>query len=171
VTGHARRIDQQSPEHTLRYRVVTGEIVRDQWPALFSLYGSSELRAWIAAVVGVPHLFTSSHLRSAININAMGEPGEIYRWHTDAVGFTLLLYLSQSAREDGGALELRTPGGAEVRATLPAPGTIVLMDGTRCMHRVSPILRRHERISIPMVFTPDHDHQRPPGLDEYLYTQ
>jgi len=30
-------------------------------------------------------------------------------------------------------------------------------------------LRRHERISIPMVFTVEPHHQRPQGLDDYLY--
>jgi hypothetical protein len=167
VRRHARRIEQQSEEHVLRYRVVTGDVVRADWPELFAIYESPSLRAWVAAVAAVATTFTSSHLQSAININALGEPGEIYRWHFDAAGFTLLLYLSDSVEEDGGALEMRVSDA--VKVMLPAAGTAVLMDGTRCMHRVSPILRRHERISVPMVFAPTADHQRPAGLDDYLY--
>jgi hypothetical protein len=169
VRRHARRIDQRSEEHVLRYRVVTGEVVRAEWPNLFAVYESPGLRAWVAAVSGVAATYTSSHLQSAININALGEPGEIYRWHFDAAGFTLLLYLSDSSTEDGGELEMRADD--YVQTMLPTAGTVVLMDGTRCMHRVSPILRQHERISIPMVFTADANHERPAGLDDYLYDQ
>jgi len=147
----------------LRYRVVTGAGVRSEWPELFAIYQSSELRECVPAV------FNSSHLRSAINVNAMGEPGEIYRWHHDAAGFTLLLYLSDSREQDGGALELRPPGATAAMSWLPVAGTVVLMDGTRCLHRVAPIAQPHERISIPMVFTTDPNDERPAGLDDYLY--
>ncbi len=169
VKQRGRRIEQQSAEHVLRYRVVTGEEVRSEWPELFAIYQSSELREWVAAVAGVPAVFNSSHLRSAINVNAMGEPGEIYRWHHDAAGFTLLLYLSDSREQDGGALQLRPPGAAAAMSWQPVAGTVVLMDGTRCLHRVAPIAQPHERISIPMVFTTDPNDERPAGLDDYLY--
>ena len=178
VERHARRIEQQSSsrEHVLRYRVVTGDIVRAEWPELFAIYESAELRGWVAGMAGVATMFNSSQLRSAININALGKPGEVYRWHFDAAGLTLLLYLSDSTEADGGALEMRPPGSdkerlaeAAVQQMLPTSGTVVLMDGTRCMHRASPVLRQHERISIPMVFTPTPDHDRPAGLDDYLY--
>ncbi|MDP9267109.1 MAG: 2OG-Fe(II) oxygenase [Acidobacteriota bacterium] len=167
VQRHARPIEQRSGEHVLRYRVVTGEVVRTEWPELFAMYRSAELREWVAAIAGLPTVFNSSHLQSALNINALGEPGEIYRWHHDAAGLTLLLYLSDSRKQDGGALEMRASGAVETM--LPTAGTVVLMDGTRCLHRVSPIVRRHQRISVPMVFTPDPDHERPAGLDDYLY--
>jgi hypothetical protein len=166
---HARRIERQSALHLLRYRVVTGDVILAEWPELFATYHSSELRDWVARIVGVPTMFPSSHLRSAININVMGEPGEIYRWHTDASGHTVLLYLSDSREDDGGSLEIRAPGAAATIRMAPAAGALVLMDGTRCVHRVSPILRHHERISIPMVFSAAAEQQRPADLDEYLY--
>jgi len=169
VEWHARRIAQESAEHVLRYRVVTGEVIRTEWPELVELYQSAKMLAWIAAVAGVPAIFTSSHWQSALNINALGEPGEVYRWHTDAAGFTLLLYLSSSEPDDGGVLELRPPGLNKTVRIVPSAGTIVLMDGTRCLHRASPIVRRHQRISMPMVFTTEPNHQRPQGLDDYLY--
>jgi hypothetical protein len=48
----------------------------------------------------------SPHLESAININVLAQEGDVYRWHLDAVAYTLLLYLSDSHIDDGGALEL-----------------------------------------------------------------
>jgi hypothetical protein len=172
VQQYARRIQQASAEHVLRYRVVTGDIIRTAWPELFALYESRELREWVSVISGTPAIFNSSQLRSAININALGEPGEVYRWHFDAAGFTVLLYLSDSTAEDGGALEIRPPSTGETAAIrmLPTSGTVVLMDGTRCLHRASPVLRPHERISIPMVFTATAEHGRPDGLDDYLYS-
>jgi len=168
IHKHAREVERQDGEHLLRYRVVTGEVIRREWPELFEVYESAVMREWVARVTGSPQIFNSSHLESAININAMGVPGEIYRWHTDAAGFTFILYLTDARDEDGGLLEVRPPG-ADVTTIRTAAGTGVLMDGTRCLHRVSAILRRHERISIPMVFTAEPHHQRPPGLDDYLY--
>jgi hypothetical protein len=170
VAQHAAKIDQRSPEHVLRYRVVPGDVVHEQWPELFALYESATLRDWVAQVTGATAIYNSRNLRSAVNINAMGEPGEVYRWHTDAAGFTLLLYLSDSAEGDGGELELRPPHALEVISFRPTAGAVVLMDGTRCEHRAAPILRPHVRISIPMVFATVADDTRPAGLDDYLYS-
>ena len=122
ASRHARRIEQQSADHPLRYRVVTGDVIATEWPELFASYQSSELREWVAAVTGVSTICPSSHLRSAININIMGEPGEVYRWHTDAVGVTLLLYLSNSREEDGGSLEMRAPDATTTTTLAPAAG-------------------------------------------------
>jgi 2OG-Fe(II) oxygenase superfamily len=169
IRGHARSIEHKDGEHVLRYRVVTGEVVRHEWPEIFELYESAAMRQWVARVTGSPEIFNSTHVQSAVNINAMGAPGEVYRWHNDAAGFTLLLYLTDASEEDGGMLELRPPGSVDVTAIRPVAGGGVLMDGTRCLHRVSAILRQHDRISIPMVFTAEPDHQRPQGLDDYLY--
>lgn len=164
---HARRIEQVSGEHVLRYRVVPGDVVCDEWPELFALFRAPQLAAWVAAVASVPAVFPSAHLRSAVNINVLGEPDEVYRWHTDAAGLTLLLYLSDSGDEDGGELELRAPDG--VVSWRPAAGAVILMDGTRCPHRVAPVRRAHERVSVPMVFVPGGEAARPAGLDDYLY--
>jgi 2OG-Fe(II) oxygenase superfamily len=166
---HARSIEQQSLDHPLRYRVVTGDVIATEWPELFATYQSSELRNWVAAISGMATVVSSPHLQSCININIMGEPGEVYRWHTDASGVTLLLYLSDSREEDGGSLQLRAPGASTPISMFPTAGTVVLMDGTRCLHRVSPIVGRHERVSIPMVFTPNPAESRPEALDDYLY--
>ena len=46
---------------------------------------------------------------------------------------------------------------------------IALMDGTRCYHSAAPVLRPISRLSIPMVFPVSREHERPEGLDDYLY--
>src|SRR5436305_14969499 len=54
VRRHARPIDHQDTEHVLRYRVVTGEMPRREWPEILELYDSSAIRQWVAPVTGSP---------------------------------------------------------------------------------------------------------------------
>ncbi len=176
---HAEAIERDSPgREQLRYKVVTGDIIRKEWSELFALYTDERLRAWIAAITDSAMISLSSHLQSAININVLARPGDVYRWHFDAVSYTLLLYLSDSYPDDGGALEFypnaETENLDQLRAEskvryFPRMGDAVLMDGTRCLHRVAPIHRAHLRISIPMVYPCRAEHTRPSGLDHYLY--
>jgi hypothetical protein len=155
-------------EDRLSYLVVTGEAIREHWPSLFALYQSEGMRLWVAQVTGEPRIFTSPHLASAININRLESPDNIYRWHYDAVAYTLLLYLT-STGDAGGALEIIDPGSGELVRIPPEAGLAVLMDGTKCRHRSAPLTRPTLRLSIPMVYPATRQHQRPPDLDEYLY--
>jgi hypothetical protein len=155
----------------LRYAVVTGEIVTKKWPEMFSVYRSATIREWIRMITGSEEIFQSNHLRSAININVLSRRGEVYPWHFDAEPYTAILYLSDSASEDGGALQLRNSRAGLQRTVtyLPHSGDLILMDGTRCYHRITPLRRAHLRISVPMVFPKRHEHSRPANLDSFLY--
>jgi hypothetical protein len=178
---YAEQIERRSDGHLLRYQVVTGEVLREHWQELFDFYHAPETHDWVRLVTGADAIFASPNLRSAININIMREPGEVYRWHFDAVPYTALLYLTTSAREDGGALEFypnvgSSAGQADLRdgekiSLLPRAGTVVMMDGTRCYHRVAPLLRKHVRLCIPMVFPATAEHERRSELDSYLYAE
>jgi hypothetical protein len=171
------RISRAGGGAELRYRVANGELIQREWPELFELYCGNEIRDWVKAITGAAAVFLSPHTASAVNVNLLGEPGEIYRWHFDATPFTTLLYLTSSTPEDGGALQMsdgQPSAGVEeitahVESFYPRAGTMLLMDGTRCYHRVAPVLRPHIRLSIPMVFPPTATHERPVALDSYLY--
>jgi hypothetical protein len=58
---------------------------------------------------------------------------------------------------------------AGIVSLVPARGTIVVVDGTRCYHRVTPLLRPALRLSVPLVFPNAQGLSRPTGLDPYLY--
>jgi hypothetical protein len=152
----------------LAYTVVPGDIIRDHWPDLYAFYASDDVRAWVRQVTGAPAIFTSAHLASAININRLETTDHAYRWHYDATPFTLLIYLTDSAPDAGGALQVEPPHGAIIDVQ-PTRGMAVLMDGTVVRHRVAPIQRAELRLSIPLVYPATPEHHRPPGLDEYLY--
>ena len=189
VTCFGIDIERRSAHHLLTYRVVTGDVLRRHAPEIFAFYSAPETADWVRQITGAPSIVTSARERSAININCLERPGERYRWHFDAIPYTLLLYLTDHAAEDGGALELcacpparadhadrspaREPDPLEVErekiSITPRAGMMVLMDGTRCYHSVAPVLRPISRLSIPMVFPVSREHERPDGLDDYLY--
>ena len=164
----------------LVYRVVTGEIIQDEWPELFAFYNAPCVLGWIRELTGERVICTSSSLRSAVNLNIMESTDSIYRWHFDAVAYTMLLYLNDIVTSDGGAMQI-VPAcqphvkpdlqKAEVVELWPTAGMLVLMDGTRCYHRVSRLLRPSMRLSIPLVYPNTKAVRRPPGLDTYLYKE
>lgn len=162
-----RHILRTSEAGVLDYGVITGDVVRDGAPAMYALYESSDLVEWIRAVTETPAVGRSPHLRSAINVNILATAGQQYRWHTDAVPFTVLLFLTTLPPDAGGAFLIRT-GGDEVLAIPPGAGDLVLLDGRRCPHAVEALRRDVLRISVPMVF-PAASIERPAGLDDYLY--
>jgi hypothetical protein len=179
VAEFARSIRRTDGEFRLVYRVVTGEVIQERWPELFALYRDSVFPEWIQAVTGEDAIVTSSAIQSAVNLNIM-QGDSIYRWHFDAVPYTLLLYISDVRREDGGALQMvpaREPYDIPDLARTPhievwpTAGTLVLMDGTRCYHHVAPLRRPMTRFSIPMVYptAAAAAKLRPNGLDSYLY--
>lgn len=177
---NALTIKRNNGEFELVYRVVPGEVIREQWPELFAFYGDPATLQWIKDVTGETAICTSLSLRSAVNLNIMESTDSVYRWHFDAVPYTLLLYLNDVIPEDGGAMQIIPECKPQLRPDLshahivnvwPQAGTGILMDGTRCYHRVSRLLRPTTRLSIPLVYPNSEAAQRPEGLDEYLYKE
>jgi hypothetical protein len=175
---NALTIERSDGEFKLVYRVVTGEVIQSQWPELFAFYSDPSIPGWTKDLTGENEIYTSSSLRSAVNLNIMENTDSVYRWHFDAIPYTLLLYLNDIVPEDGGAMQMvpgcephRVPDleRSHIVELWPTAGTLVLMDGTRCYHRVSQLLRSNTRFSIPLVYPNTERIQRPLGLDTYLY--
>lgn len=171
VQRHALHVDRTAGGSRLHYGVVLGDVICKQWPELFEFYTSEETLLWMRGVTGATAIYTSPYVRSAVNINVLSVPGEMYPWHFDVTPYTLLLFLTTSTVGDGGALDLLSPEHSQEISVLPRAGDVVVMDGTRCRHRVREILRPHLRVSIPFVFPPTPTHHRRAELDEYLYSE
>ena len=163
-----RHIKRSSDAGVLDYAVITGDVIKTDAARLYALYESTDLLAWIRAVTETPAVGRSPYLRSAVNINILGSRGQEYRWHTDAVPFTVLLFLTTVPQHAGGALLVRI-GPDDVMAIPPVAGQLLLMDGHRCAHAVAPLLEDVPRVTMPMVF-PETAIDRPDGLDDYLYS-
>jgi len=171
VETGAARIERPSAEaqRSLSYRVVPGDRIRAEFPALFDLYTSTELVDWIRTATDPPAITISPHLRSGININCLSRAGQQYRRHVDAVPYTVVLFLTSITREAGGQLQINATDGTIVDLE-PRAGGLVLMDGARCPHAVAPLRQDVMRLTVPMVY-PARAHERPSGLDEFLYGQ
>jgi hypothetical protein len=163
----ALHIRRSSDGSTLDYRVVTGDVIKEEAASLYDLYESASLLEWIRRVAGTKDVGVSPHVRSAVNINVLDTAGQQYRWHTDAVPYTVLVFLTTLPASAGGELLVRTRDN-DVMTVRPVAGQLVLMDGQQCAHAVAPLRENAVRITVPMVF-PAYRVERPPGLDDYLY--
>jgi hypothetical protein len=168
LTRRALHIRRSSDAGTLDYRVVTGDVIEQEAPAICEMYESASLLAWIRQVAGTQDVGRSPHVRSAVNINVLDTAGQQYRWHTDAVPFTAVLFLTTLPASAGGDLLIRTRQDDRM-VVAPVAGQLVLMDGRQCPHAVAPLRENALRITVPMVF-PAYEVERPPGLDDYLYS-
>ena len=177
--SRARDIDKRSDGHVLAYRVLTGDVIRDEFVELYDFYEAPSTLHWVAAVTGEREIFASPNLRSAVNVNIL-QAGDSYHWHFDANPYTALLYLSTTPPSAGGELELYPNLGpqntspedlaAREKVTLPTrAGALVLMDGSIAYHHVAPVVEACDRLSVPMVYPPFREEVRPPELDDYLY--
>ena len=176
---HARDIDKRSDGHVLAYRVLTGDVIREEFTELYDFYAAPRTLSWVAAVTGEREIHVSPNLRSAVNVNIL-QAGNTYRWHFDANPYTALLYLSTTPPDAGGELELypnlgpqnTSPQDLAVREKVvlpPRAGTLLLMDGSITYHHIAPVVEECDRLSVPLVYPPFREELRPPELDDYLY--
>jgi len=153
---------------TLDYRVVTGDVIRKEAASIYEMYESAHLLEWIRHVAATEAVGLSPHERSAVNINVLDTAGQQYRWHHDAVPYTVVVFLTTLSASAGGEFLVRTRRD-ELMTIRPVSGQLVLMDGRQCAHAVAPLRENAVRITVPMVF-PACPVERPRGLDDYLYS-
>jgi len=121
---------------------------------LRQLYESDELLEFIRSCLGVAKLFRYADPFGALNVSIMRD-GDVLDWHFDMTDFVVSIAL-QSA-ESGGDFEnaanirgsddddqvvaavLQGRAPDRVRVEPMAPGTLMLFNGRRSMHRVTPI--------------------------------
>jgi hypothetical protein len=167
VQQYGTRVVRFSADDVLDYEVVTGDLIQSHAPPFFDLYSSPTLLTWIRSVGRVADLERSPHLRSSININCLRFCGQGYPWHSDAVPFTVLVFLTTLSDTDGGEFLIR-PAREPLRRIQPVSGDLLLMDGQRCPHAVAALRANVCRLTVPMVY-PAIKAARPPQLDSYLY--
>ena len=126
----------------------------DQFPttsALRRLYESDELLHFIRRCLGLDSLHRYADPFGALNVSIMRD-GDVLDWHFDMTDFVVSIAL-QSSRSGGdfeNAPLIRDSGEHAIAALLNGdcsavrvepmtPGTLMLFNGRRSMHRVSPI--------------------------------
>jgi hypothetical protein len=132
----------------------------DHFPAssvLRQLYESEALLEFIRACLGVEQLYRYADPFGALNVSIMRD-GDVLDWHFDMTDFVVSIALQSSshggdfenasrirdAGEDAIA-DLLSGDRRRVRVEPMSAGTLMLFNGRRSMHRVSPIVGRVPR--------------------------
>ncbi len=146
--GHPRVTWDRSSVHTIGY---------DQFPStslIRQLFESDDFRAFLSGVLGRSPLYRYADPIGALNVAVMTE-GDQLGWHFDQTDFVVSLAIQSS--ESGGDFEnaallrgadenydevaavLRGDRRDEVVVEPMTPGTLMLFEGRRSLHRVTPI--------------------------------
>ena len=134
-----------------------GAVAYDLFPddsPIRKLFEWEELRAFVAAILGLETIYPYADPLGALNLAVMGEGDEL-QWHFDQTDFVVSLALQDA--DEGGDFEvapfIRTAdderygdvasvlaGDRDRLTVLPmTPGTLLVFGGRNSMHRVSPI--------------------------------
>ncbi len=137
---------------------------------LRALYDWPPLRAFIAALLGVPALYPYADPLGSLNINVFAA-GQQLGWHFDNADFVTTLMIR--AAEAGGTYEyvpgLRGPGeddfaalgrvldgaGEAPRVLDMAAGALVLFRGRTALHRVTPVEAGPPRLLAVLSYDPE----------------
>jgi hypothetical protein len=152
----------------LDYRVLTGAKVAEHLPWMRDWYFSDSLNAMLAQVCGRNDIAPNPNTLEGLNVNLLAGEGAFYEWHKDQQPYTLVVFASDLAANDGGALELKLPGDKLARY-IPQAGKGVLFDGSELPHWVTPLRRDSVRITMVFEMLVPSDKVRDPSLNAYLY--
>jgi hypothetical protein len=141
---------------------VSYETIHEHAPRCLALYHSAPFHHWIGEIIGEPICCTADHDQSACSILYYTQAGDHINWHRDpnfysGRQFTILLMLVNKAAGGGisaSTLMRKHPGGREERIELDE-NDLVLFEGPRVLHKVSPTSAGDTRIALSMTFNTD----------------
>ncbi|HEY4405006.1 MAG TPA: 2OG-Fe(II) oxygenase [Xanthobacteraceae bacterium] len=131
-------------------------------PAIVACYHSAGLRDIVGRLVGTPIRPTPINDQSSLSVLVYNKPGDHIGWHYDhnfyrGRHFTVLLAIHNAGQADRGlshaVLEARLPGRELAIST--AANTLVVFEGARVRHRVTPIHDGERRLVLSMTYCTD----------------
>jgi hypothetical protein len=136
--------------------------VRRHAPTIHALYHSPEFIAWLSALTGAALLTCPESDAHACALYYYTEAGDHIGWHYDTSfyrgqRFTVLLGLVQHSRSELVARLYHKSGARpeeEVRVA-SHPGTLVVFNGDRCWHMVTPCGAGEDRVMLSMEYVTD----------------
>jgi hypothetical protein len=148
------------------------ETLREHAPRVTALYQSRDLSRFISDIVGVEVGPTPLHDQSSCSILFYERPGDHIGWHYDhnfykGRHFTVLLSIVNRGRDTGlsaARLMVREGRRRGLRQTLAervietAPNTLVVFEGAKVLHKVTPIDEGERRVVLSMTFCADNRH-------------
>jgi hypothetical protein len=141
---------------------VANETITRQAPELAALYLGPLLRDLVARITGVEVVPTPVHDQSSLSLLVYERPGDHINWHFDhnfyrGRHFTLLIPLVNHGTDIDRLSHARLIArvGGEERVVATPPNTIVLFEGAKVLHKVTPIHDGERRIVLSMTYTTD----------------
>ena len=158
VANRARVVRSYVPTHK-QGGTVSYENIHLHAPSCLALYHSPAMHRWIGEIVGEPVHCTADHDQSACSILYYTQAGDYINWHHDpnfysGRQFTILLMLVNKGADGGlssSMLMRRHKDGREERIKLAENG-LVLFEGPRVLHKVTPTSAGDTRIALSMTF-------------------
>lgn len=149
------------PSHKKGGTIAYETLVKDA-PDIVAFYQSRPMLQLISQIVGADVVPTPLHDQSSCSVLVYEQPGDHIGWHYDhnfyrGRHFTVLLPLV-NRNGDGSALSaarLMAKIGREERSISTPPNTLVLFEGARVVHKVTPIAEGERRVVLSMTYCTD----------------
>ena len=131
-------------------------------PDVVALYRSPRLQALVSDIVGVRVQPTPLHDQSSLSVLFYEKPGDHIGWHYDhnfyrGRHFTVLIPIVNRGAATGtlsAARLLAKQGDSEIELATP-PNRMIVFEGARVLHKVTPIGEGERRVVLSMTFCTD----------------
>ncbi len=138
------------------------DVIRRDAPALAALYHGDALRTFVSRLVGEAVYPTPDHDQSSLSVLIYDRPGDHIGWHYDhnfyrGRHFTVLLPVVNVGHDPDGRSHARLIAklrGADVEVASP-PNTLIVFEGARVLHRVTPVGAGERRLVVSMTYCAD----------------
>jgi len=138
------------------------ETLIENAPAIVSCYHSRKLMELVSRIVGVRVMPTPINDQSSLSLLFYDRPGDHIGWHYDhnfyrGRHFTVLIALANEGSAAGGLshAELQARVAGREMAVSTAPNTVVVFEGARVHHKVTPIQEGERRVVLSMTYCTD----------------
>ncbi len=141
---------------------VAYETLFETAPLIVSLYQSPEMRAFVSRIVGETVQPTPINDQSSLSVLFYEKPGDHIGWHYDhnfyrGRHFTVLFpVINQGSGANGlshATLQAKL-GDVETNIATP-PNSLIVFEGARVHHKVTPIIEGERRLVISMTYCTD----------------
>lgn len=131
-------------------------------PALVALYHSADMQALVSRIVGVKVGPTPIYDQSSLSVLFYEKPGDHIGWHFDhnfyrGRHFTVLLPVINQGSAGGGLSHATLKAkiaDREIDIATP-PNTLIVFEGAKVNHKVTPIVEGERRLVISMTYCTD----------------
>jgi hypothetical protein len=141
---------------------VAYETLIEKAPAIVALYRSADFRELVSQITGVAVAPTPLHDQSSCSILFYEKPGDHIGWHYDhnfykGRHFTVLIpVINRDARDRGlSAARLYAKLGAKDVEVATPPNRMIVFEGARVRHKVTPIAEGERRVVWSMTYCAD----------------